>query len=144
MYDKYGNVIGTKSGKSSSDDISLTDSQIITGSQKAHKTIDEFKNLSLDDQAWFLTGRYETTLDSIASNVLSSGIADTMSLINNDTTMPEAIKKSLLLDIIPYVKSGLDAQTTKIYSGKNSQTITLNNLNSGATSSVFGNKDEKK
>jgi len=145
MYDKYGNVIGTKAGTGNGDDgLKLTDSQIITGSQKAHMDIADFKNLSLDEQAWFLTGRYESALDSLSSDAMSRGIGDVMTVINNDTSIPTAVKNSLTKDIKASIEGGLQNQTIKLTPSSNSQYFVIYDTEKGSSSNIFGNKEEKK
>lgn len=123
--------------------IKLTDTQIVTGSQKANMSIDEFKNLSVDEQAWFLTGRYENQLESIGKTALLNGLGEALIAINNDTTMPEAVKNSIRKDIIPYVDNAIANQTEKIITDRDGQIIKVYNSLSGAESTLLGSKKEK-
>lgn len=123
--------------------IKLTDTQIVTGSQKANMSIDEFKNLSVDEQAWFLTGRYENQLESIGKTALLNGLGEALIAINNDTTMPEVVKNSIRKDIIPYVDNAIANQTEKITIGKDDQIIKVYNSLSGAESTLLGSEKEK-
>lgn len=123
--------------------IKLTDTQIVTGSQKANMSIDEFKNLSVDEQAWFLTGRYENQLESIGKTALLNGLGEALIAINNDTTMPEVVKNSIRKDIIPYVDNAIANQTEKITIGRDDQIIKVYNSLSGTESTLLGSEKEK-
>lgn len=138
MYDKYGNVIGTKTG--SEGGIKLSDSQIMAGATKAKMTIEQFKNLPIDEKAWYITGRYDDTLNNLAEIALSEGLDNASYAITNDTTIPQPIKQNLLKDIIYTTNSLLESQTQIIKSTPDK--ISLYDTNSGKEEDItFGLKD---
>lgn len=113
MYDKYGNVIGSRAGVSAEDSFKLTNSQVISGAALSGKTIAEFKSLPLDDQVFYLT-RYQDELDYELEEIARSGFANVASKINNSTAISQEVKTKMLRDLEVASKSALGSQTLKL------------------------------
>jgi hypothetical protein len=113
MYDKYGNVIGSRAGVSAEDSFKLTNSQVISGATLSGKTIAEFKSLPLDDQVFYLT-RYQDELDYELEEIARSGFANVASKINNSTAISQEVKTKMLRDLEVASKSALGSQTLKL------------------------------
>ncbi len=142
MYDSQGNIIKTVAGVKKPDEIELSDTQIVTGSQKARTTIENFKQMPLDEQAWYLTGRYEGALEDLVSSVSDNGIESILSSINNDTNIPESIKSNLKKDIASSSKLIFDSQTTQI--SKLDKDLSLVDIEGGKETKLSSLVDLKK
>ena len=110
MYDKYGNVIGTKAGVTSGGSL-LTNTQILNSANKADMTREQFLSLPQETQDFFASGQYDSVLEKI--NQLSSdyGLPDTLIAIRDDDTLPEFIKNVLSKKLNSMVEEEFNNQT---------------------------------
>lgn len=133
------NISKVAKEEAKSNNLGLTDTQLIAGSVVAGMTPKAFSNLSLEEQAQYVTGNYSDKLTAYSDLVNSGGITAATTAINNDNTLPASVKSNLLNNLTKTAKANLATQKYSLdRAGKEGDyRLKITNNETGKSQDVF-------